>query len=78
MKPARTYKPRIRRGRSGLELLPAGPRDPDVVRAKALAHPQQMARSQRIQELTDLSRAGGPPDVFQAGYGLFHLEGVLP
>jgi hypothetical protein len=25
----------------------------------------------------DLSHAGGPPDVFLAGYGLFHLKGDL-
>ena len=38
MKRIRTQKPRTRRGRSWLEVLLANPRDPDVVRAKALAH----------------------------------------
>ncbi len=41
MKRVRTQKPRIRRGRSWLEILPADPRDPDVVRAKALVHAQR-------------------------------------
>jgi hypothetical protein len=78
MKPVRTQKPRIRRGRAGPEILPADLRDPDVVRAKALAHARRAARLRRIRELTDLSQAGGPPDVFEAGDGLFHLEGDLP
>jgi hypothetical protein len=37
MNRVRTQKPRIRRDRARLEILPADPRDPDVVRAKALA-----------------------------------------
>jgi hypothetical protein len=37
MKSIRTSRPRIRRERSWPEDLPADPRDPDVVRAKALA-----------------------------------------
>jgi hypothetical protein len=37
MKRIRTYTPRIRRERYWPEDLPADPRDPDVVRAKALA-----------------------------------------
>jgi len=37
MKRIRTVAPRIRRERSWPEDLPADPRDPDVVRAKALA-----------------------------------------
>jgi len=39
MKRIRTSRPRIRRERSWPEDLPADPRDPDVVRAKALARP---------------------------------------
>jgi hypothetical protein len=37
MKRVRTQKPGIRRGRGWVEILPTDPRDPDVVRAKALA-----------------------------------------
>ena len=37
MKRIRTVAPRIRRERGWPEDLPADPRDPDVVRAKALA-----------------------------------------
>jgi hypothetical protein len=37
MKRIRTGSPRIRRGRPWPEDLPVDPRDPDVVRAKALA-----------------------------------------
>jgi len=37
MKRIRTLTPRIRRGQRWPEDLPADPRDPDVVRAKALA-----------------------------------------
>jgi len=37
MKRVRTLAPRIRRERQWPEDLPADPRDPDVVRAKALA-----------------------------------------
>ncbi len=37
MKPIRTQKPRVRGGRPWLEVLPVDPREPDVVRAKALA-----------------------------------------
>jgi hypothetical protein len=37
MKQIRTNRPRIRRGRPWQEDFPADPRDPDIVRAKALA-----------------------------------------
>jgi hypothetical protein len=37
MKRIRAGRPRIRRERHWAEHLPADPRDPDVVRAKALA-----------------------------------------
>ena len=45
MKQIRTGRPRIRRGRPGPEDLPADPRDPDVVRAKALARARQTGSS---------------------------------
>jgi len=41
VKRIRIDKPRIRRERPWPEDLPADPRDPDVVRAKALARAQQ-------------------------------------
>ena len=72
MKRVRTQKPRIRRGRSWLEILPADPRDPDVVRAKALT------RTRPSRGPLARSPEGGLPDVFLAGYELFHLEGDLP
>jgi hypothetical protein len=37
VKRIRIDKPRIRRDRGWLEVLPADPRDPDVIRVKALA-----------------------------------------
>ena len=37
MKRIRIQKPRVRSERSWLDVLPLDPRDPDVVRAKALA-----------------------------------------
>jgi hypothetical protein len=37
MKQIRIQRPRARRGRDCREVLPPDPRDPDVVRAKALA-----------------------------------------
>ena len=46
MKRIRTVRPRIRRERPWLEDLPADPRDPDVVRAKALAR-GRLTRSSR-------------------------------
>jgi len=52
MNRVRTQKPRIRRDRAGVEILPADPRDPDVVRAKALARitaapPRRLAEAVR-------------------------------
>jgi len=78
MKRVRTQKPTIRRGRSWLEILPADPRDPDVVRAKALARAHRVARLRRMRELTDRNQSGGLPEVFLPDYELFHLEGDLP
>ena len=43
MKRIRTSRPKIRRERSWPEDLPADPRDPDVVRAKALARARRAA-----------------------------------
>ena len=74
MKRVRTQKPRVRRGRSWLEILPADPRDPDVVRAKALTHAHRAARLRRMRELTELNQAGSRPDVFLDGHGLFLLK----
>jgi len=37
MKRIRIQRPQVRRERPWLEVLPLDPRDPDVVRAKALA-----------------------------------------
>jgi hypothetical protein len=45
MKHIRADKPKIRRERSWPEDLPADPRDPDVVRAKALARARLTAGS---------------------------------
>jgi hypothetical protein len=59
MKRVRTQKLRIRRDHPWHEVLPAGPRDPDVLRAKALARAQRVAPMRRMRELTDLSQAGG-------------------
>ena len=56
MKRIRTQQPRIRRGRAWLGILLADPRDPDVVRAKALAHAHRVARLRRMRELTDSTK----------------------
>ena len=37
MKQIRVEKPKQRRDRAGAQILPLNPRDPDIVRAKALA-----------------------------------------
>ena len=44
MKRIRIHKPRVTREHPSHEILPADPRDPDVVRVKALAR----ARSSRL------------------------------
>jgi hypothetical protein len=72
MKRVRTRKPTIRRDRSRLEILPADPRDPDVVRAKTLTHTRPSCG------LLARSPEGGVPEVFLPDNGLFHLEGDLP
>jgi hypothetical protein len=48
VKRIRIDRPRVRRDRPWREVLPPDPRDPDVVRAKALAragHPRQKVAS---------------------------------
>jgi hypothetical protein len=45
MKRIRASAPRIRRERRWPEELPADPRDPDVVRAKALARARPVGRA---------------------------------
>jgi len=49
MKRIRAGRPRIRRERAGTEDPPADPRDPDVVRAKALARARQAGSSRASQ-----------------------------
>jgi len=51
MKRIRTSAPRIRRDRRGPQDLPDDPRDPDVVRAKALARarPAGSSRTSRAR-----------------------------
>jgi hypothetical protein len=78
MKRVRTQKPTIWRGRAWLEILPADPRDPDIVRAQTLVRAHRVARLPRMRESAELNHAGGLPDVFLPGYGLFYLEGDLP
>ena len=53
MKRIRIDRPKIRRERLWLDDLPADPRDPDVVRAKALA---------RAREAAGSAEAGRRPD----------------
>jgi hypothetical protein len=45
MKRIRSVRPKTRRERPWLEDLPADPRDPDVVRAKALARARSVGSS---------------------------------
>ena len=49
MKRIRAYRPRIRRKRIWTEDVPADPRDPDVVRAKALARNRRTGSSRASQ-----------------------------
>jgi hypothetical protein len=58
MKRTRIAKPRIRRERAWAEDLPADPRDPDVVRAKALAR----ARSARADQAQQANATGRDTD----------------
>jgi hypothetical protein len=50
MKRIRIQKPRVRSGRSWLDILPLDPRDPDVVRAKGMTVAQRDHRSGRSGE----------------------------
>ena len=59
MKRVRTQKPRIRRGRSWLEVLPADPRNPDVVMAKALAHVRRAGPMSAAQPEPGTARQAG-------------------
>jgi hypothetical protein len=70
MKRVHAQKPKSQRGRPWLEILPTDSRNLDVVRAKALVHAQRGARLRRMREPANLNRAGRPPDVLRAGYGL--------
>ena len=54
MKRLRTQQPRIRRGHVWFEVLPTDPRDPDVVRAKAFAHADRVARLRGMRKLFHL------------------------
>jgi hypothetical protein len=58
----RTGRSRIRRKRAWTEDLPADPRDPDVVRAKALARarPTESSRANQAQQ-ADASGADTRP-----------------
>ena len=49
MKHIRAGRPGIRRKRVWTEEIPAGPRDPDVVRAKALARARRTGSSRASQ-----------------------------
>jgi hypothetical protein len=49
MKRIRTVRPRIRREHAWTEELPDDPRDPDLVRAKALARAQSADSSRASQ-----------------------------
>jgi hypothetical protein len=57
MKRIRAARPRIRRERAWTEDLPADPRDPDVVRAKALARVRS-AGSARASQARQANTAG--------------------
>jgi hypothetical protein len=56
MKRIRTSRPRIRHERPWQEDLPADPRDPDVVRAKALAR-ARLTGSSRTNRAHTTNRA---------------------
>ena len=49
MKRIRAGRPGIRRERAWTEEMPAGPRDPDVVRAKALTRARRTGSSRASQ-----------------------------
>ena len=58
MEQIRIHRPRVRRERPWREVLPPGPRDPDVVRAKALARAGDRAWQRNDQAVT-FSRPAG-------------------
>jgi hypothetical protein len=59
MKRIRAGRPGIRRERAWTEDVPAGPRDPDVVRAKALTRARRTRSSRASQAQQAPSRALG-------------------
>jgi hypothetical protein len=59
MKRIRAGRPGIRRKRAWTEEMSAGPRDPDVVRAKALTRARRTGSSRASQAQQALSRALG-------------------
>jgi hypothetical protein len=59
MKRVRTHKPRVRHGRSWFEVLPTDPQNPDVVRAKALAHAQWAGPRSAAQPEPETARQAG-------------------
>ena len=64
MKQIRIHKPRARRERSWREALPPDPRDPDIVRAKALARarqPGQRVTSHAVAVPRPADAGGFPP-----------------
>jgi hypothetical protein len=56
MKRIRTDRTKIRRERPWLEEFPADPRDPDVVRAKALARARPAAGSAEADRVPEHDR----------------------
>ena len=54
MQQIRIRRPGARRERPGDEILPPGPRDPDVVRAKALARAGDRAGTTTTTPLSEL------------------------
>jgi hypothetical protein len=73
MRRIRVDRPRIRRERAWTEDLPADPRDPDVVRAKALARARLAGSSRASQPQQADTRGPGAgartPHGVQAGEG---------
>ena len=67
MKRIRTHKPKARRERSGREAFPPGPRDPDIVWAKALA--RTAAGRSPGDEGAKLAASGKPPRILIVGGG---------
>jgi len=78
VKRIRISRPGIRRERPGLEVLPADPRDPDVVRAKALTGPSRpapIADSLADPAMPDAWSAGCEPQHRLMSWAARHLAG---